>query len=199
MSPTAPAVPTPTLAQALWPVATSRFALVRAALLVLIGVAGLTVSAKIQVPLGPVPMTMQTLVVLLLGACYGARLGVAAVLAYLVAGFLGAPVFANTPPMAAGPLYFAGPTGGFLLGFLLAAAATGLLAERGWDRSLGGTIALAAIGHALIFAAGLGGLAFWSGPARAWAVGGAPFLYATALKTALAVALVRGGWLLVRR
>ena len=182
-----------TLAGALWPAATPRSAALRAAVLVGIGVASLTLSAKIQVPLGPVPMTMQTLVVLLLGAGYGARLGAAAVLAYLCAGLAGLPVFANTPPAAPGPAYFFGPTGGFLLGFVLAAVSTGLLAERGWDRSLPRATALMLLGHAVIFLAGLAWLATLAGPVRAWEIGGAPFIYATLLKAALGVALLRGG------
>src|ERR687894_726210 len=126
-----------TLVGLLWPSRDdARFAALRAAVLMVVGTALLTVSAKVQVPLPYVPMTLQTLVVLLIGASYGWRLGGATVALYLAEGAMGLPVFANTPPLAAGIGYFMGPTGGFLFGFLAAAVATGYMAERGWDRSL---------------------------------------------------------------
>jgi biotin transport system substrate-specific component len=118
------------------------------------------------------------------------------VLLYLAEGAAGLPVFAGA---AAGPAYLAGPTGGFLAGFLAAALAVGFLAERGWDRPLLRVLALMAVGHALIFAFGLGWLALLIGPAKAWAAGAQPFLLATLLKTALAAALMQAGWSLARR
>lgn len=197
MSSGAPFVPTlpATLVGVLWPTRGSGVAL-RAAVLMLIGSALLTLSAKIQVPFPPVPMTLQTLVVLVIGAAYGWRLGAATVLLYLAEGLSGLPVFAGP---AAGPLYLAGPTAGFLVGFVAAAAVTGFLAERGWDRPLARVVALMAIGHGVIFAFGLGWLSALLGPAKAWALGAQPFLLATLLKTALAAALLQAGWTLVRR
>ena len=79
----------------------------------------LILSAKIQVPFWPVPMTMQTLVVVALGLGMGLRLGTAAMLLYLVEGAIGLPVFAGTPERGIGLAYMAGPTGGYLAGFLL--------------------------------------------------------------------------------
>lgn len=191
--------PAATLAGFVWPASGRLAEALRAAVLMLVGTALLTLSAKIQIPLPPVPMTMQTLVVLMLGAAYGWRLGGATVLVYLAEGALGLPVFANTPPVAAGPLYFAGPTGGFLVGFVAAAVATGALAERGWDRSLTRLLALMTLGHAVIFAFGLGWLSLIVGPAKAWAVGAVPFAAATVLKTALAAALMQAAWSFARR
>jgi biotin transport system substrate-specific component len=201
MSSGAPSVATPqlTLLGLLWPTTDGRGAALRAAILMIAGTALLTLSAKIQVPFPPVPMTMQTLVVLLIGAAYGSRLGAATVALYLAEGALGLPVFANTPPAAAGPLYLAGPTGGFLAGFVAAAALVGALAERGWDRPLARLVPLMVIGHAVIFVFGLAWLAVWFGPAKAWAIGAAPFLLATLLKTALAAAVMQAGWSLARR
>lgn len=170
--------------------------LVRALVLVLAGAALLTLSAKLQVPFWPVPMTMQTLVVLVLGIAYGARLGAATVLGYLAAGIAGLPVFAG---VAAGPAYMTGPTAGYLVGFAAAAAMLGLLAERGWDRRLGLLVAAACLGHAVIFVAGLAWLAVLFGWSKAVAAGLAPFIWATVLKTVLAVALLRGLRLAVRR
>ncbi len=179
-----------TLVATLWP-ARQTARLARDAALVIAGAALLTISAKVQVPFYPVPMTMQTLVVLVLGAAYGARLGAAAVALYLIEGLLGAPVFAGA---VAGPAYMAGPTGGYLVGFLAAAAATGFLAERGWDRSWAGLIAAMTIGHVILFVFGWAWLAVLIGPAKAFAFGVTPFVLATVLKTLLATALVGAAW-----
>ncbi len=190
---------TPPFAALLWPARGNGAAAFRAVLLALAGSALLAVSAKIQVPIPPVPMTMQTLVVLLIGATYGWRLGGATVLLYLTEGMLGLPVFANTPPAAASPAYLLGPTGGYLIGYVAAAVVMGFLAERGWDRSLGRVVVMMAVGHAVIFAFGFAWLAHLLGPAKAWLVGAAPFILGTVLKTALAAALMKAAWTVVRR
>jgi biotin transport system substrate-specific component len=179
-----------TLAATLWPAQrSSRVA--RAAALAVGGALVLTLSAKIQVPFIPVPMTLQTLVVLVLGAAFGARLAAATVALYLLEGLLGLPVFAGA---VAGPAYMAGPTGGFLLGFLIAAALIGFLAERGWDRSWGRLVAAMTLGHVASFALGFGWLAVLIGPEKAFALGVAPFALATIVKTLLAAALVGAAW-----
>ena len=173
MTTVANSLPAPsTLVGLLWPVGSDpRVAALRAMVLLAVGSLLLTVSAKVQVPLPFVPMTMQTLVVLLIGATYGWRLGAATVAVYLLQGALGMPVFANTPPMIAGPAYFAGPTGGFLIGFLAAAFVMGIMAERGWDRTLVRVAVMMTLGHAVILLAGLGGSAFCCRSQRhgAWA------------------------------
>jgi biotin transport system substrate-specific component len=180
----------PTLAAALWPQqAASRMA--RFAALAVGGTLALAISAKVQVPFIPVPMTLQTLVVLIIGAAFGARLAAATVALYLAEGLLGLPVFAGA---LAGPAYMAGPTGGFLIGFFFAAALVGWLAERGWDRSLDLLLATMALGHVVIFVFGLAWLAHLFGPEKAWALGFAPFYAATAVKTLLAWALVGAAW-----
>jgi len=184
-----------TLAATLLP-ARRSVRLARDAALVVGGALALAVSAKVQVPFYPVPMTLQTLVVLILAAGCGARLGAAAVALYLVEGLLGAPVFAGA---VAGPAYMAGPTGGYLVGFLAAAALVGFLAERGWDRSWAWLIAAMTIGHAVIFAFGYAWLAALIGPEKAFALGVAPFALATVVKTLLAAALVGAAWGAVAR
>jgi biotin transport system substrate-specific component len=190
----------PTFAALLWPARDNRSAAVfRAVILALVGSALLAISAKIQVPIPPVPMTMQTLVVLIIGATYGWRLGGATVLLYLAEGMLGLPVFANTPPVVPSPAYLLGPTGGYLAGYLAAAVVMGFLAERGWDRSLLRVIVMMSVGHLIIFAFGLAWLAELFGPAKAWAVGAAPFIAGTVLKTALAAALMKAAWASVQR
>jgi biotin transport system substrate-specific component len=186
-----------TLVGQLWPSRDeTRFAVLRAVLLVVAGSCLLTVSAKINVPFYPVPMTMQTLVVLLIGATYGLRLGAATVAAYLFQGALGLPVFAG---IGAGPAYMAGPTGGFLIGFLAAAIAVGFMAERGWDRTLLRVIVMMTVGHVVILSFGVGWLTSVMPFTKAWAVGVTPFMAATLLKIALAAAVMRAAWSLARR
>ena len=114
----------------------------------------LVLSAKIQVPFWPVPMTMQTLVVVALGLGMGMRLGTAAMLLYLVEGAIGLPVFAGTPERGIGLAYMAGPTGGYLAGFLLCTIAVGWLADRGLARNWAALGAIVLGGHALILACG---------------------------------------------
>jgi biotin transport system substrate-specific component len=183
-----------TLAEALWSPAAGSPAL-RAIALAVIGSILLTLSAKIQVPFWPVPMTMQTFVVLVLGVAYGWRLAGATVLLYLAQGALGLPVFAG----GGGPAYMAGPTGGYLVGFLLAAVAVGWLAERGWARSWTSTLAAMLIGTAIIFACGIGWLSTLIGLPKAIDVGLKPFLLSEAVKIALATALVPFTWRLLQR
>lgn len=118
-----------TLHQAIWP--TNReLRLLRPVLFAVLGTLLLIASARVQVPFWPVPMTMQTFVVLIIGATCGARLGAATVALYLAQGAVGLPVFAGGGGLA----YMAGPTGGYLVGFLVAAVVVGWLAERGLDR-----------------------------------------------------------------
>jgi biotin transport system substrate-specific component len=171
----------------------------RDAAAVVLGSLLLIASAKLQVPFWPVPMTMQSLVVLLLGMSYGLRLGTAAVLLYLAEGAVGLPVFAGTPERGIGLAYMMGPTGGYLVGFVLAAAALGALAERGWDRSLALIAAAMIVGHVILFVPGVLWLAVPLGLAKAVAVGATPFLAATALKTALGTALIPLAWRWARR
>lgn len=187
----------PTLAATLWP-STPRQStrLLKPVLLALLGTAALAISAKIQIPFIPVPMTMQTLVVLMLGMAFGWRLGVATVALYLLEGAAGLPVFAGP---STGMAYMAGPTGGYLLGFLLAAAFTGWAAQRGWDRDLPRTAVAMAAGHLIVFIPGVAWLAALIGWDKAWSLGFVMFLPATLLKTALGVALMPLAWKLVRR
>lgn len=179
------------LIQTLWPAA-GPYVWIRSVSLAFLGVALLTLSAKLKVPFYPVPMTMQTFVVLVLGAAYGARLGALTVLAYLALGAAGLPVFADTPERGIGLAYMAGPTGGFLIGFAAAAFIVGVLAERGWNRSVAWLFAAMAVGHAVLFAFGVTWLAALIGWPKAWALGVAPFYLATLLKTALGAATIAG-------
>lgn len=161
---------------------------------VVLGTCLLTLSAKVQVPFWPVPMTMQTLVVLILGMAYGRWLGAATVLAYLAVGAAGFPVFAGTPQRGVGLAYMMGPTGGFLIGFLAAAWVTGALAERGWDRSVLLSAAAMLAGTVTIFIFGLAPLIASAGLQRAVEIGLVPFLASSGLKMALGAALMPGLW-----
>lgn len=179
-----------TLAAALWPDRVERLAgAPRALILVAVGTALLTLSAKTSLPLPYVPMTLQTLVVLMIGAFYGRRLGVATIIAYLAECAVGLPVLAG-PVGGLAPLM--GPTAGYLAGFVIAAFVVGSLAERGWDASVLRLFAAMAIGHAVILALGFGWLAFGMGlgAERAWLVGVLPFIAASIVKNALGATLV---------
>ncbi|MCX8102554.1 MAG: biotin transporter BioY [Geminicoccaceae bacterium] len=185
---------TGTLAARLWPVEAGN-ATTRAIVLIVAGSLLLTLSAKVQVPFWPVPMTMQTFVVLLIGATYGARLGAATLAAYLALGAAGLPVFAS----GAGPAYMMGPTGGYLVGFLVAAWLVGKLAERGLDRRVLTALPMFLVGDVVILALGVSWLATLIGFEKAWAAGVLPFLPAEALKIALAMALLPLAWRLGER
>jgi biotin transport system substrate-specific component len=190
--------PSPTISfvDALWPTQGAG-RLARAVLLALVGSALLTLSAKLQVPFYPVPMTMQTLVALLIGLAYGFPLGLATVLLYLAEGAAGLPVFAGTPAKGIGLAYMAGPTGGYLVGFALAAAITGWIAERRRDI---GALALAVIaGSIAIYLPGVLWLARFVGFEQALGLGLAPFLVGDILKAVLALALALTGAAMVRR
>lgn len=182
------------LAAALWPSEEGN-RLVRAAILVVAGSLLMTLSAKVQVPFWPVPMTMQTFAALAIGAVYGARLGFATVAIYLAQGAIGLPVFAG----GGGAAYLMGPTGGYLIGFAVAAFAVGWLAERGWDRHVATAFLAFLAGEVIMYGMGMSWLATLVGPQQAIAAGMLPFLPAEAFKVALAMAVLPLAWRIVGR
>ena len=101
--------------------------ILKAVLITLLGSLLLTLSAKIKIPFYPVPMTMQTFVVLFMGVAFGWKIGVATISLYLMQGIIGFPVFSGTPEKGIGLVYFTGPTMGYLIGFLMAAFLAGYL------------------------------------------------------------------------
>jgi biotin transport system substrate-specific component len=155
-----------------------------------VGSSLLWASAKVQVPLWPVPMTMQTYVVLTMGVLLGWRLGAATMALYLAEGAFGLPVFAGTPANGIGVAYIFGPTGGYLGGYLAAVLLVGILAARTWTRSILGTAAVLLIGELAILSMGCCWLTVQFGWERAVAVGFGPFLVGDALKLALATVTV---------
>lgn len=176
------------LATTLWP-GISRSGLNKLA----IAIAGsilLTLSAKLQVPFWPVPMTMQTFVVLMLGATLGARLAGATVALYIAQGAMGLPVFAT----GAGLAYLAGPTGGYIFGFLIAATFVGWLSDQGYGRSLITVLMMFAVGETAIYAPGIAWLSTFTGFEKAMSLGVFPFLPAEAVKIALACAVLPVAW-----
>lgn len=156
-------------------------------LAVLIGTAFLAVSSWIEVPMYPVPVTMQTFAVTMVGALYGWRLGGITVVAWLLESFVGLPVLAGGMP---GQIAFVGPTAGYLYSFPVVAAFVGLLAERGLTRNPFVSFAVMILGNALCLALGASWLANMVGLEKAWTFGVAPFIIGGVLKSALAAATI---------
>ncbi|HIE51076.1 MAG TPA: biotin transporter BioY [Armatimonadetes bacterium] len=184
-----------TLAEVLLPA--SATAWWRDWLLIAGGSLWVALSAQVAIPLPftPVPITGQTFGVLLVGFALGARRGAASLVLYLVEGAAGLPVFAGA---TGGMARLWGPTGGYLFGFVAAAALTGYLAERGWDRRVSWTFLGMALGNAVIYLCGLPWLAHFVGEGQVWAAGLLPFLAGDGLKAALAAALLPFVWQVVR-
>jgi len=178
----------------------NRSSWVRNAVLAVGGSLLLWASAKVQVPFYPVPITMQTFVVLVLGMAFGWRLAAATVGLYLLQGAAGLPVFAGTPERGIGIAYMVGPTGGYLLGYLVAAALVGWLAERGWDKRAATTALAMVAGNAVIYALGvlwLGSVIGWDKPVLEFGL--YPFIPGDILKIALATLALPLTWRLIDR
>jgi biotin transport system substrate-specific component len=180
----------PTLIGTLWPARTAQ--LLRWIVLMVAGSLFVAICAQIQVPLQPVPITMQTFAALVVGMAYGARLGAATLLLYLIEGAIGLPVFAG---FASGLLSLA--SGGYIIGFVLAAGVVGWLAERGWDRNTPTTALAMLIGNIVIYVPGLLWLATFVGTDKVLAYGLTPFLLGDLLKLALATIALPLAWKLV--
>ncbi len=169
------------------------------AMLVAVGIAALVLAAKIRVPMWPVPMTLQTLAVLLIGTTYGVRLGLVTLLGYVALGAAGLAVFAGD---SAGLAYIAGPTGGYLVGFVAAAGLMGLMARRGLDRTRTGMAAMMLAGSAVIYAFGLAWMSvlFAADKGLAWVLqyGMLNFLAGDLVKLAIAALMVPGIWKVLR-
>ncbi|MCB2110706.1 MAG: biotin transporter BioY [Defluviimonas sp.] len=191
-----------TLSQALVP----SQSLVARTLMVLGGTALIALAAQITVPMLPVPMTLQTLAILVVGLSFGARMGALTLIAYLAEGAMGLPVFAQ----AKNGIAFAGPTAGFLIGFVAMAWLAGFAADRG-VRGFVPTVLVALAASALIYVPGiawamsladLAGLdtAKWGADSfgSIWTYYMAPFLAGDAVKAVLAALIVAGGWAAVR-
>lgn len=179
-----------------------RETIVKQAGLVLGGSLFIALAAQVMVPFYPVPMTLQTLAILIVGLTFGARMGAATLLAYLAEGAMGLPVFAGG--MAAPALI--GPTAGFLVGFVLMAWLAGLAADRGLTRGPVSTALVALVASAIIYIpgvawpmavaeiAGIGGNWVGSSADAIWTYWVAPFLLGDAVKAVIAAMVLWGGW-----
>ena len=158
---------------------------------VLVGTLLITLSSYITVPLYPVPITAQTLVVLLIGLSFGPQLSFLTLSLYLFQGAIGLPVFAGG---AGGLPALFGPTGGYLFGFVAAATLLGLLARRGFGKNFVTTIIAMLAGNAVIYLFGVSWLANFIGIENALKHGILPFLYGDALKIFVATAIIPVAW-----
>ena len=163
--------------------------IIKSFLAIVLGSIALTISAKIKIPFYPVPMTMQTFVVLFLGISLGYKIGLATVGLYLIEGIAGLPVFSNSPEKGVGLLYFTGPTMGYLIGFLTACYFASMIKfEDGFFVVLGKLI----LATSTIYILGL----LWLGTLIGWdkpilALGAKPFLLAEIFKIAILALLVK--------
>ena len=150
----------------------------------LIGTIVLAISSKIKIPFYPVPMTMQTLVILMIGIVFGWRLGVVTIALYLFEGIIGLPVFSGTPEKGIGLMYFTGPTMGYLIGFLVAVFFAG---KFNYDNNLIKNFLKLTVATSFIYILGmiwLAGLIGWDKPI--FKLGAQPFLFAELFKILLA-------------
>lgn len=183
----------PLISRALPRETATRFAMY--AFLVVAGSMLIAVAGQIKVPMWPVPTTLQTLAIFTIAAAYGRNLAIATLLAYIAEGAAGLPVFTNGGGLA----YFAGPTTGYLAGFVVAAGITGWAADKGlanrplklFAANLAGTLLILVLGAAWI------ALIFGTEKAVAWGIG--PFIVTDVIKAALAAALVPALWGLFAR
>ncbi|MET4780278.1 biotin transporter BioY [Glaciihabitans sp. UYNi722] len=168
------------------------------AVLVVAGAALTAIAAQLAVPLWPVPVTGQTLAVLVVGSTLGAVRGSLSMLLYAVLGIVGLPVFSDG---SHGLGVVAGPTGGYIIGFIFAAALTGWLAQRSWDHKIFGAIAAFAAGTLVTFAIGLPWLAFTLGLNLEQTLEGGlyPFIIGGAVKALLAAGFIRLAWFGITR
>lgn len=172
---------------------------VRHLALILLGTLVIAASAQVYIPTQPVPFTGQTFGVLLTAGALGFRRAVLATLLYLALGAIGLPIFAEGKH---GTEWLFGATGGYLVGFVLASAIVGRLAELGWDRNFLGSIGAMVIGSLAIYAVGvpwLAAVAFKGDLAAAIAAGMTPFLLWDVLKLVLAAVAFPAAWWFVGR
>lgn len=186
--------------------------LLKQALLVVGGIVLLTLAAQIKVPVYPSPVAINlgTFAVLSIGAAYGPRLGLTTIMGYMLIGALGFDVFQSSTAELNGLSYMMGSTGGYLIGYVLAVGVMGLLARRGWDRSVLLMAAAMLIGNVVLYVPGLAWLAGWIemtgklnldtygslwNQTLTWGI--TPFLIGDAMKLALAAMLIPAAWKLV--
>ena len=162
---------------------------IKSLLAILLGSIALTISAKIKIPFYPVPMTMQTFVVLFLGISLGHKIGLAAIGLYLLEGIVGLPVFSNSPEKGVGLLYFTGPTMGYLIGFLIACYLASMIKFEDSYFVILGKLVLATSTIYILGLLWLGTLIGWDKPI--FALGAKPFLLAEIFKISILALLAK--------
>tara|TARA_B100001057_G_C22549626_1_gene832902 strand:- start:47 stop:598 length:552 start_codon:yes stop_codon:yes gene_type:complete len=167
----------------------SQIKIIKSLLVIILGSILLTISAKIKVPFYPVPMTMQTFVVLFLGISFGYKIGVSAVGLYLLEGIIGLPVFSNSPERGIGLAYFTGPTMGYLIGFLSACYLASLIKQKDNFFMIIAKLVLAVSTIYIFGVLWLGTLIGWEKPILS--LGVTPFIFAEIFKILLLSLLVK--------
>ena len=163
----------------------NQSSIVKTFLIIILGSLALTISAKIKIPFYPVPMTMQTFVVMLLGLAFGYKIGLATVSLYLFEGIAGLPVFSNSPEKGVGLVYFTGPTMGYLIGFLSATLIAGTVSSNDNILKIISKLLLSVSTIYILGVLWLGTLIGWDKPILEFGV--YPFLLAEIFKIALLV------------
>jgi len=162
--------------------------IVRCFIIILFSTILLAISAKLKIPFYPVPMTMQTFVVLLIGVCFGWKLGATIITFYLLEGIIGLPVFSGTPEKGSGLIYFTGPTMGYLIGFIFASILSGILT---FDKNIILNFLKLVLSVSIIYLLGvswLGTLIGWDKPL--FDLGVKPFLLAELFKISILAIIV---------
>tara|TARA_Y100000591_G_scaffold268978_1_gene243392 strand:+ start:53 stop:604 length:552 start_codon:yes stop_codon:yes gene_type:complete len=167
----------------------SQIKIIKSLLVIILGSILLTISAKIKVPFYPVPMTMQTFVVLFLGISFGYKIGLSAVGLYLLEGIIGLPVFSNSPERGIGLAYFTGPTMGYLIGFLSACYLASLIKQKDNFFMIIAKLVLAVSTIYIFGVLWLGTLIGWEKPILS--LGVTPFIFAEIFKILLLSLLVK--------
>jgi len=175
---------------------------IKQAVLVVAGIVLLTIMAKIKLPVPPSPVAvnMGTFAVLTIGAAYGARLGLVTIIGYMLIGALGFDVFQSSTAELSGIEYMMGGTGGYLLGYVMATVLLGVLARRGWDRSVVWMALAMLLGNVILYVPGLlwlGQVYGWDKPILEWGL--TPFVIGDLMKLALAAMILPAAWKLVGR
>ena len=167
----------------------SQIKIIKSLLVIILGSILLTISAKIKVPFYPVPMTMQTFVVLFLGISFGYKIGLSAVGLYLLEGIIGLPVFSNSPERGIGLAYFTGPTMGYLIGFLSACYLASFIKQKDNFFMIIAKLVLAVSTIYIFGVLWLGTLIGWEKPILS--LGVTPFIFAEIFKILLLSLLVK--------
>ena len=167
----------------------TQLQIIKSLIAIVLGSIALTISAKIKIPFYPVPMTMQTFVVLFLGISLGYKIGLATVGLYLLEGILGFPVFSNSPEKGVGLLYFTGPTMGYLIGFLTACYLASMIKLKDNFLIMLGKLLLATSTIYVLGLLWLGTLIGWDKPI--FELGAKPFLLAEVFKIAILALLFK--------